>query len=779
MVAGHPGPHRQAIQSDDAMNAKDSTGDFVIRPTEPSAPGRKSREQLFSELQVLEAQYEASKEARRELQAAQEALRDSEERYRSLYNDTPVMMHSINAEGELVSVNHYWLEVLGYTWEQVRGHKSWQFVTETSRRWVEEVGLPRLREKGEVREAELQFVKRNGAVIDVLLTAIAQRDDLGRIDHVLAYILDITDRKKAEAALRASEERHRKFFEHSNDALFVLDPEHNTILDVNPRTCELLGYTREELLELPMSAVHPHEMPEFEAFVRRVLNEGSGRTDALTCLTKAKMTIAAEISASAVEIDGAGRIVAWVRDISERKHAESALRESEERFRRLVDRAADSLYVVEDDGRIIDVNRQACEATGYTQGELQRMWVWEIADWLDLEALERSMEQMARTGPVTMGGNHTRKDGTQFPVEVRACLVEERGRQRVLALARDLTERIKAEEVRHKLSLEKVYLQEEIDREHNVGEIVGSAKSIKKLFRDIERVAGTDSTVLISGETGTGKELVARAIHAESGRHDSVLVKVNCAALSPGLIESELFGHEKGAFTGAVARREGRFELADGGSVFLDEIGDLPGELQVKLLRVLQDGEFERVGGTRTLKVDVRVIAATNRDLERAVEEGRFRSDLYYRLKVYPIHVPALRDRKEDIPQLVNYFARKYGSKLGKRLESVPQGALDALIDYPWPGNVRELENVIERAAIVSRDAELELGDWAGQAVVVGESEDLLPLDEVQRRHILKVLGHTGWRVSGPRGAARVLGMKPTTLQARMTKLGIERNAGS
>jgi PAS domain S-box-containing protein len=765
--------------SDDEMSPKDSTGDFIIRPPEPSGTGRKSRDQLVSELQVLEAQYEASMEARRALQRAQEALRDSEERYRSLYNDTPVMMHSINGLGELVSVNDYWLEVLGYEWDEVAGHRSWEFVTDDSRRWVEEVGMPQLRQEGAVREAELQFVKKNGDVIDVLLTAIARVDELGRINHALAYLLDITDRKKAEAALRASEERHRKFFEHSNDALFVLDPEHNTILDVNPRTCELLGYTRDELLDLPMSAIHPDEMPEFEAFVRGVMNEGNGWTDSLTCLSSAKAPIAAEISASAVEIDGAGRIVAWVRDISERKHAESALRESEERFRRLVDRAADSLYVVEDDGRIIDVNRQACEATGYTQGELQRMWVWEIAEWLDLEALKRKMEQMARTGPVTMGGDNKRKDGTLFPVEVRACLIEERGRQRVLALARDLTERIKAEEVRHKLSLEKVYLQEEIDKEHNVGEIVGSSKSVKKLFRDIKRVAGTDSTVLITGETGTGKELVARAIHAESSRRDSVLVKVNCAALSAGLIESELFGHEKGAFTGAVARREGRFELADGGSVFLDEIGDLPGELQVKLLRVLQEGEFERVGGTRTIKVNVRVIAATNRDLERAVEEGRFRSDLYYRLKVFPIHVPALRERKEDIPLLVNYFAPKYGSRMGKRLESVPQGTLDSLINYPWPGNVRELENVIERAVIVSRGAELELGDWAGQAMVAGGAAELLPLDEAQRRHILKVLGHTGWRVSGPKGAARILGIKPTTLQARMKKLGIERNPDS
>jgi transcriptional regulator with GAF, ATPase, and Fis domain len=323
-----------------------------------------------------------------------------------------------------------------------------------------------------------------------------------------------------------------------------------------------------------------------------------------------------------------------------------------------------------------------------------------------------------------------------------------------------------------------VYLQEEIEMEHNFGEIVGASSNIKKLFRDIEQVATTDSTVLITGETGTGKELVARAIHGASTRKDSVLVKVNCAALSSGLIESELFGHEKGAFTGATQRREGRFELADGGSIFLDEIGDLPAELQVKLLRVLQDGEFERVGGSKSITVDVRVMAATNRDLERAVEEQRFRSDLYFRLKVYPIPVPPLRDRRGDIPVLVNYFVQRYANRMGKRIETVPQRAMNALKSYAWPGNVRELENVIERAVIVSPETELELGEWLRESGPVPAEGALLTLDEAQRRHILSALEHTSWRVSGPKGAARILGMKPTTLQARMKKLGIARNRG-
>ncbi len=256
-------------------------------------------------------------------------------------------------------------------------------------------------------------------------------------------------------------------------------------------------------------------------------------------------------------------------------------------------------------------------------------------------------------------------------------------------------------------------------------------------------------------------------------------MKVNCAALSAGLIESELFGHEKGAFTGATRRREGRFELADGGSIFLDEIGDLPAELQVKLLRVLQDGEFERVGGSKSITVDVRVMAATNRDLERAVEEQRFRSDLYFRLKVYPIPVPALRNRKGDIPVLVNYFVQKYAKRMGKTIETVPQRAMNALKSYVWPGNVRELENVIERAVIVSPETELELGEWLRESGPVAAEGALLTLDEVQRRHILSALEHTSWRVSGPKGAARILGMKPTTLQARMKKLGIVRNGGA
>jgi formate hydrogenlyase transcriptional activator len=331
--------------------------------------------------------------------------------------------------------------------------------------------------------------------------------------------------------------------------------------------------------------------------------------------------------------------------------------------------------------------------------------------------------------------------------------------------------------LRSQLEEENRYLQEEIKSVHNFEEIVGQSPPIKRVFRAIETVAPVGTTVLILGETGTGKELVARALHNLSSRKSKALVKVNCAALPAGLIESELFGHEKGAFTGAIARKIGRFELAHGGTLFLDEIGDLPLELQPKLLRVVQEGEFERVGASDTTTVDVRVIAATNRDLETAVREGRFRSDLYYRLNVFPIRLPPLRERKDDIPLLVRYLALRYGRQLGKRIPQISQETMQALQAYTWPGNVRELENVIERAMLLSEGAELDLsGSLTPTGSRLGGREPgIRTLDDIQREYILTALERTAWRVSGERGAAEFLGMKPTTLEARMKKLGIKR----
>ncbi|MCH8981190.1 sigma 54-interacting transcriptional regulator [candidate division KSB1 bacterium] len=354
--------------------------------------------------------------------------------------------------------------------------------------------------------------------------------------------------------------------------------------------------------------------------------------------------------------------------------------------------------------------------------------------------------------------------------------------------ASDITERKHAEEalrkalneieqLKNRLQAENIYLQEEIKIQHNFEEIIGAGEALKKSLRKVEQVASTDSTVLILGETGTGKELLARAVHNLSDRRDRPLVKVNCAALPANLIESELFGHEKGAFTGAFKRKIGRFELADGGTIFLDEIGDLSLELQSKLLRVLQEGEFERVGNPQTTKVDVRIISATNRDLEKAVEDGSFREDLYYRLNVFPIQSPPLRERKEDIPILVRHFIKKFTARTGKKIETVPQKVMDALQGYHWPGNVRELENIIERAVIISTGKQLKLEDWLSKTVISSKASHISTLAELEREHILEVLELTRWRVSGESGAAKVLGLKPTTLEARMKKLSIQRKA--
>jgi formate hydrogenlyase transcriptional activator len=328
--------------------------------------------------------------------------------------------------------------------------------------------------------------------------------------------------------------------------------------------------------------------------------------------------------------------------------------------------------------------------------------------------------------------------------------------------------------LKDKLAAEKVYLEEEIRTDYNFEEIIGESAVLKRVLRQVETVAPTDSTVLIQGETGTGKELIARAVHNLSGRRERTFVKVNCAAIPTGLLESELFGHERGAFTGAIAQRIGRFELANGGTLFLDEVGDIPVDLQPKLLRVLQEREFERLGGSRTIRVDVRLVAATNRSLEEMVAAGMFRSDLYYRLNVFPLALPALRERPEDIPHLVRYYTQKFARHLNKRIETIAADAMAALTDYDWPGNVRELENAIERAVIVTPGAVLQVPVAEFRRRTTAAAIDGT-LEAAEREAILRRLQETNWVLGGPAGAAIRLGMKRTTLQSRMRKLGIER----
>ncbi len=333
------------------------------------------------------------------------------------------------------------------------------------------------------------------------------------------------------------------------------------------------------------------------------------------------------------------------------------------------------------------------------------------------------------------------------------------------------------ERLKNRLASEKLYLEEEIQSEYNFEEIVGCSPALMRVLKQIETVAPTDSCVLLYGETGTGKELFSRAIHNISGRRERTLVKLNCAAIPTGLLESELFGHEKGAFTGAIASRIGRFELAHKGTLLLDEIGDIPLELQPKLLRVLQESEFERLGSSRTVRTDVRLIAATNRDLRAMVEERTFRSDLYYRLNVFPIHIPPLRERPEDIPLLTGYFAKKHAARMSKRIESIPRESIDALCSYDFPGNVRELENFIERAVILTRGEELQVPVSELRHFQRLVTDDGVPmnhsLEEIERNHIAEVLRSTGGRIAGRGGAAEILDLPVSTLRHRMKKLGL------
>ena len=401
---------------------------------------------------------------------------------------------------------------------------------------------------------------------------------------------------------------------------------------------------------------------------------------------------------------------------------------------------------------------------------------------------EVSLKTREGTLPVQLSLSPVRSEGMDCTVIVITDLTEQKKAEEALrrtsetlesqvlerTRARDsLQEALKeAKQLKNKLREENLYLKEEFNLLYSHKDIVGNSKAISSMLKQIEQVAGTESTVLIQGETGTGKELVANAIHSLSSRKDRLMIKVNCAALPPTLIESELFGREKGAFTGALSKQIGRFELADGSTIFLDEIDSLPLELQAKLLRVLESGEFERLGSPQTVKVDVRIISATNRDLASVVSEGGFREDLYYRLNIFQIIVPPLRERREDILPLVWSFVQELSKKMGKRIESIPQKDVEALQAYPWPGNVRELRNVTERAMIITTGYVLHLDV---PKIAQSNADQPGTLEESEKKHIIEALNATGWQVSGKDGAAAILGINPKTLGSRMKKLGIKK----
>ncbi len=569
-------------------------------------------------------------------------------------------------------------------------------------------------------------------------------------------------------------------------ALCLLDRELR-FLRVNQRCAELDGLPVSEHIGRTVREILPKALADdVEPLVRGVFQSAQPVHDLELeeiSPTDPDRRMVGLVSLHPIE-DEQGRVQAVtvvIQDITTRKRAEQALAASQRRLAAILDSAMDAIVAIDGNGRIVHFNDSAARIFGCSVGEalgteFDRFTTPELQEFI-----ERCRARFDRDGDnrrcvwAPGGLRAVRSDGESYPIEATISLTETEGGRFLTLILRDVNDLERAERESARLREVNLYLQEEVRSELHFGEIVGRSPALKQVMDVLERAARSDSTVLLIGETGTGKELFARAIHCLSDRKDQVMVKVNCAAVPGSLIESEFFGHEKGAFTGATGRRIGRFETAHKGTILLDEIGDLPLELQSKFLRVLQEGEFERVGSTETIRIDCRILASTNRDLERAVAEGRFREDLYYRLNVVPIHIPPLRERPEDIPLLARYFVMRFAARAGKRIGAISPEIERALGTYSWPGNVRELQNVIERAVILSQGVELELIAWPPRQPDSAGHRSAQTLEEVERRHIQQVLERTGWRVSGEHGAARILGLKPTTLESRMKRMGLRR----
>jgi PAS domain S-box-containing protein len=609
-------------------------------------------------------------------------------------------------------------------------------------------------------------------------------------------------------------------FEHCAEAIALLNPFSDRLGDLNIAACKLLGYPRQELLELPVSKLFGHQLADLIVFSQAVMDKGRGWTEELSCNCKSGERIELEISATTLQIKGEQHLILVMRELSHEKyqrdqaHTERTMRggliewrnilnlfqESERDNQLLLSSVGDGIYSINSDGLATFVNPAGARMLGWEPQDMIGKNIHRIhhhthADGSHYPVEECPIYKAVRDGVVHEGRQEVfwRRDGSSFPVEFTSTPVISDGRiVGAVVVFRDITERRSTETqlqnaldelkvLKERLEEQNAYLQEEIHIEHNFREIVGQSEPICKIIRQIDVVAPTDASVLINGESGTGKELIARAIHQASRRNASPLIRVNCAAIPAELFESEFFGHIRGAFTGAVRDRVGRFELADGGTLFLDEIGEIPLELQSKLLRVLQEGQFERVGEERTRKVDVRIIAATNRDLRQEVAAKHFREDLYFRLNVFPIQSPALRERPIDIAPLAAHFLKQTGKRLNMPGRRLRNSDIERLQSYSWPGNIRELQNVIERALITSVGAvlNLDLPDEPKTTVTQKPSPSSqimtdAQIRELERNNMQAALKASDGKLFGKGGAAELLGLKPTTLASRFKRLEIK-----
>ena len=592
--------------------------------------------------------------------------------------------------------------------------------------------------------------------------------------------------------------RYELILTSAGEGIYGLDKDGNGTF-VNPAAIAMCGWTEEDVIGRPVHPQHHHSKRNGEPYsldecpIYAALTDGEVHhvTDDVFWRKDGSCFPVHYTSTPIWENNSIVGAVVVFRDVSRLKHAESALARLQHHNELILASAGEGICGFDCDGRITFINPAAAAMLGWPDSTLSDQSIHNMFGLNEPNPEEFCPVHNILEGKKRFQVNDKRfwrLDGSSFPVDfVSTPIMENDSLTGIVVIFSDISERKKSEDnlkrahaeieqLTKRLQAENTYLQEQINLNHRFEDILGESEVLRNVLHQVEQVAPTESTVLIQGETGTGKELIARALHNLSRRKDRTLVKVNCAALPANLIESELFGHEKGSFTGAITRRLGRFELANKGTIFLDEIGELPLELQAKLLRVLQENEIERLGDSKTIRIDVRVIAASHRNLKKMVEQGGFREDLFYRLSVFPLRLPPLRERQNDIPLLVRYFVKKYTQKMGRNILTISQSDMDRLQSYSWPGNVRELENVIERAVILSGDRRLQIPDLQihDKKQDIG-SEPLLPLADMEKAHIIKALQLTDWRISGEQGAATLLQMHPNTLRSRMSKLGIRR----
>jgi PAS domain S-box-containing protein len=726
---------------------------------------------------------------------AEDALRASEQHLRRVVDGIPGFVFTATADGDVEFVNKQILDYTGRTLEELKRWQTTDLVhPDDLPQLVDE--LRRSIETGQSNGVEHRVRGADGRYRWFDVRRLPQRDTQGRIIRWYLVLVDIDDRKRAEEALRVSERRLGLLVDSIPGFVAVMSAD-GELEHVNRQVLDYFGLALEELKRWDTSnVVHPDDLPQVMAAWRHSVETGQPYDIELRHL-RADGVYRWFQSRGVPVRDVEGRILRWhllLTDIDDRKRAEETVRENEQSLRLTLDSIPGFVATLNAAGELEHSNRQTLDYFGKTTEELRN---WAATDAIhpdDVAGFAAAWTHAIKTGqPFEYEQRSRRADGVYRWMLARFQPQRDaQGRMvRWYCSVTDINDRKQTEidlqrafeeinRLKDRLHDENVILREQIDQAFMFEEIVGSSAVLKGVLASVVKVAPTDSTVLITGETGTGKELIARAIHKRSRRATHPFISVNCSSIPASLIASELFGHEKGAFTGAVQQRRGRFELAHSGTIFLDEIGELPADTQIALLRVLQERQFERVGGSRVISTDVRVIAATNRDLSPAIAAGEFRADLFYRLNVFPIHVPPLRDRKEDIPMLVEYFVKRYGGKAGKRITRINKKTMKSFQSYQWPGNIRELQNIIERSVILSTGDSLWIDEaWLG-GPEVPDRESSGTLSERLKRHerdvIEAALARSKGRVAGPDGAAAKLGMKRSTLDFRIKQLKIKKH---